>query len=206
MVLGRGEDVEQAAADGELATILHLLDALVAGGHELGGALVQIQQVASPEREAVRAQPRVGDLLGQRDRADDHDGRAVVLGGRCVEERVERRDAESDEVGRRREVRLVRDAAARVEAHAPRREPGSEVGREVARVAVVAGDDEERLPGILVRERRDHVGLERGADERTAAPAGEGGGLRVVGGVGEEGAEHGSGHAERPRSGCAACL
>ena len=47
MVLGRREDVEQAAADRELAAVLDLLDALVAGGDEVGGALVEVEQVAA---------------------------------------------------------------------------------------------------------------------------------------------------------------
>ena len=72
-LLGRGVDVEQPAADRELAAVLDLVDALVAGGHEVVGGLVEVEQVALAEREAVRAQRGVGDLLAQRDRADDHD-------------------------------------------------------------------------------------------------------------------------------------
>ena len=49
-----------------------------------------------------------------------------------------------DEVRRRREVRLVGDAARGVVAHAPRREPRAQVGRQVARRAVVADDDQLR--------------------------------------------------------------
>ena len=72
-LLGGRVDVEQAAADGELAAVLDLVDALVAGGDEVGGGLVEVEQLADAQREAVRAQRRVGDLLAQRDGGDDDD-------------------------------------------------------------------------------------------------------------------------------------
>ena len=78
-VLGRGEQVEQAAADRELAAVLHLVDALIAGGDEVLGGLVKIDQVAGPQLETVRAHRPIGHLLRQRDRAD-HDHRRVVTG------------------------------------------------------------------------------------------------------------------------------
>ena len=56
-------DVEQAAADRELAAVLDLVDALVARRHEVGGGLVEVEQLADAQREAVRAQLRVGHLL-----------------------------------------------------------------------------------------------------------------------------------------------
>ena len=99
-----------------------------------------------------------------------------------VQQRVERGDAQADEVRRRREVRLVGDAAAGVEAHGPRVQPGAQVGGEIARLAVVAGDDERRPRAVLVGERGEHVGAQRCRHERRAAVAREG---RAVGGVGE---------------------
>ena len=79
---------------------------------------------------------------------------------------------------RRREVRLVGDAAARVEAHRARREPGAQVGGELERLAVVAGDDDRRAAGgervvDAVEQRRDEVGAQRARDERAAALARE---------------------------------
>ena len=111
-LLGRRVDVEQAAADRELAAVLDLVDALVAGGDELLGGLVEVEQVADAQHEAVRAQLRVRDLLAQRG-GGDHDDRLLGALGR-VGQRVERGDAQADEVRRRRQVRLVGDAAARV--------------------------------------------------------------------------------------------
>ena len=72
-LLRRRVDVEQAAADGELAAVLDLVDALVAGRDEVGRRLVEVEQLADAQREAVRAQRRVGDLLAERDGGDDDD-------------------------------------------------------------------------------------------------------------------------------------
>ena len=44
-VLGCREQVEQASADRELAAVLDLIDALIAGGDQLAGGLVEIQQL-----------------------------------------------------------------------------------------------------------------------------------------------------------------
>ncbi len=187
-VLRRRVEVEQAAADRELPAVLHLLDALVAGGDEVGGRLLQVEQLADAQDEAVRAQGGIRDLLRQRDGADDDDGRCMVLA--FSQQRVERRDAQADEMRRRREMRLVRDAPRRVEAHRPRREPSAQVGREIARVAVVAGDDEQRLARVLLRERRDDIRPQRQRHERTATIACKHGHGRIVGGVGEQRGEH----------------
>ena len=71
-LLGRREHVQQAAAQRELAALLHLVGALVARADQLCRALVQVQQLAHAQRERVRAQLRVGHLLRQRHRAHHH--------------------------------------------------------------------------------------------------------------------------------------
>ena len=187
LVLGRRVDVEDAAADRELAAVVDLVDALVAARDKVGGDLVEVEQVALAQPERRRAQGRVGDLLRQRDGADDDDRRLVgrVAG---VQQRVERRDAQADEVRRRREVRLVGDAAARVQVDRSRRQPGPQVGGQVARLAVVAGHDERRAV-VGLGQRGEHVRPQRQRDERVAAIGGERGAGRVVGEVLEERAE-----------------
>ncbi len=131
VVGGRGEEIEQAAADRELAAVLHLLDPLVPAVDELDGELVEVDEVALLEREAVRPQLRVGDPLGECSRAgDDHrrglrGGRDLRIGG--IDERVDRGDPQTDEVRRRSEVTLVGDASARVPARPLRREPRREL-------------------------------------------------------------------------------
>ena len=186
-LLGRGVDVEQAAADRELPAVLDLVDALVAGGDELEDRLVEVEQLADLEREAVRAQLGVGDLLGQRDGGDDDDRR--LLARARLEDAVQRGDAEADEVGRRREVRLVGDAAAGVEADGPRAQPRAQVGGEVAGRAVVAGDDHRRAPHVAVGDRGDQERPERLRDERRSARLLELRGVGVMLEMAEEGAE-----------------
>ena len=77
-LLGRREDVEDAAADRELAALLDLVDALVAGLDEQLGDVVEVDLLAAVEREARRAQRGVGNRLGERDRAGDDDRRLVA--------------------------------------------------------------------------------------------------------------------------------
>ena len=180
-VLGGRVEVEDAAADGELAAVVDLVDALVAGGHELLADLVEVEQVADADGEGVRAQRRVGDLLAQRHRAD-HDDRRLLAVGALGEQRVERGHAQADEVRRRREVRLVGHAAAGVEAHGPRLEPRAQVGGEVARLAVVARHHERRAVGRRPLGQRGHeVGPHRLRHERAAAIGDERGAVGVLG-------------------------
>ena len=54
-VLGGREHVEQAAADRELPAILDLVDALVAGGDEVSGGLLQVEQLTGRQQEPMRA-------------------------------------------------------------------------------------------------------------------------------------------------------
>ena len=186
-LLGRRVDVQQPAADRELAALLDLVDALVAGGDEVVGRLVEVEQVALAQREAVRAQLGVRDLLAERD--GGHDDHRLLGARRGVGQRVERGDPEPDEVRRRREVRLVGDAAARVVADRPRSQPGPQVLREVARGAVVAGDDHGGPPHVAIGQRGDHERAQRLRHERRPALVGELRRRGVVLDVTEEGAE-----------------
>src|SRR5439155_27025523 len=69
-LLGGAEDVEQASAQSELPTLLYLVGAFISGVHELGRALLEIEQVADAKGERARPQRGVRNLLGQRDRTD----------------------------------------------------------------------------------------------------------------------------------------
>ena len=118
-VLGRRVDVEDAAAHRELAAVLDLVDALVARGDEVARDLVEVDEVADAQRTwSAGAAPGRGPSRSARPRRRRRPAARPSPG---VEQRVERGDAQADEVRRRREVRLVRDAAARVEADGPRR-------------------------------------------------------------------------------------
>ena len=124
----------------------------------------------------------------------------MALAGVVVEQGVQGGDAQAGQVRRRGQVGLVGDAAARVEAHEPGAQPGAHVGGELARVAVVAGDDDGRDRGVAVGEGGDERGPQRERDERAAALLVQALGVRMGGDLGEEGAQRhgGFGHAERP--------
>ena len=177
-LLRRRVYVEQPAAHGELAALVDLVDALVARGHEVGRCLLEVEQVADAQREPVRAQLRIRDLLRKCHRAD-HNYRLFRALGR-VQQGVESGHAQSHEVRRRRQVRLVGDAAARVEAHGPRAQPCAQVRREVACAAVVAGHDDRRAAHIAIGQRRQQVRPQRLRDECETALVGEARCLRIV--------------------------
>ncbi len=188
-LLGRGVDVEDVAAHGELAALLDLVHALVAARHQRRRDLVEVQQAALLDREAVWAQGRVGHLLGQRRGGGDHD-RGLI----AVHQGVQRGDAQPDQVGWRVQVGLVAHAAGGVEAHRARGEVGLEVRREVARRAIVSGHHERRAVGLGVEQRGEQVRAQAGRDEgplrRGARGVGEGRDLRVLLGVLEQWSEH----------------
>ena len=191
-LLGGRVDVEDVAANGELAALLHLIDALVATGHQLSGHLVEVEQLALLDLEAVRTQVGVGQLLGQRRGARHHHG------GLFGEKRVERRDAQADQVRRRGQVRLVAHAARRIEAHLPGGEKCPQVGGQVAGRSIVAGHHQRRTLGLGVEQAGQQVGPQAGRDESALRLGAGGVGERVdrlvLAGVFEKCSEH----AQRP--------
>ncbi len=160
-LLGRGVEVEDVAAHGELAALLDLVDALVAAGHELGGGLLEVEQLALLDGEAVRAQRGVGHLLRQRHRRGHHHG-ALSL-----EQRVQRGDPQAHQVGRRGQVRLVLHPAGRVEAHLTGAEEGAQVRRQVAGRAVVAGHHQGGPGRLGVDQRGEQERPQAGGHEGT---------------------------------------
>ncbi len=176
-VLGRRVDVQDAAAHRELASVVDLVHALVAGADEILGQFVEIDEVADLEREALGPQRRVGHLLRQCDGAD-HDDRRLGGGVARVprDECVERGDPQPHEMRRRREVRLVRDAAGRAEPHGARVQPRPQVRRDVPGLAIVARHHDRRTPGSgrsvdAVQQRGHEVRAQGLGDERAAAVA-----------------------------------
>ncbi len=177
-LLGRRIDVEDAAADGELAALLDLLDPLVAGAGEVADGRVEVELAALGEDEAGRAQRGVGHRLGERRRAGDDDRVAALA------QRVERVDPQADEVRRGRDVRGVASAARGVEADAARRQVGAQVGGQVASRAIVGADQQGGALGeaaIVLEQRRQQqrpqrlrgADLDRRARARRAHLAGE---------------------------------
>ncbi|CAB4882041.1 unannotated protein [freshwater metagenome] len=160
VILRRGKEVEDPPADRELPAVLHLIYTLVARGNEIDGRLLEVDEIALAEREPSGAKLRVRHLLAQRDCGDDDDRWIVAARAGCGQQRIERRDAQADQMRRRREMRLVGDAAARREAHLPRRKPRPQIGRQLLRLTVVACDDDCRAAGsecvvYPIKQRRD---------------------------------------------------
>ena len=182
LLLGRGVDVEDPATNGELAALLDLIGALVAGVGEQQGDVVEVDALASVERERLGPQLGVRDLLGQRDRAGDDDG--ARLG-----HRVHRRDPQSGQVRRRVEVGLERRPARRIDMDRAGREEGLQIPGEVAGGAVVGGHHQDRACraiGLVSDQggeqvgphRPRHVGVGSSPGRRSAAPPGARGGAR----------------------------
>ena len=170
-LLGRPEDVEDPAADRELAPLLDLLDSLVAGADQVLGDRAEVDLVPAGDDEAGGPKRGVGDGLGERHGAGDDD-RVTALA-----ERVEGIDPEADEVRRRGDVRGVAGPPRRVEPDPARRQVGGEVGGEVAGGAVVGADQERRPPGeaaIVLEDRREEQRPQgaRGAHADRLAAAG----------------------------------
>ena len=189
-ILRRREHVEEPAADRELAAILDLVDAFVAGRDQVAGGLVELHQLPLAQGEAVRPQRRVRDLLRERDGADDDNRRAYRSGHGRLEQRVERGDALADQVRRRRQVRLVGDPAAWVVADPAWREPLPQARRQVPGGAVVPGDDDRRGLRIPVDQRGDQERPQRHRDEGPTAILREDLGLRILVRVVQEAREH----------------
>ena len=176
-LLGRGVDVEDVAADRELAAILDLVDALVAARHELVPGLVQIEQPALLDLEALGTQVGVGHLLGERRRARHEHCRLLA------QQRIERGDAQADQVRRRGEMGLIAHAARGIEANTARAEEGLQVGGQVARGAIVAGHHEHGPLGLAVDQRGEQVGPHARGHECALTAAAGGFGERPYGGV-----------------------
>ena len=140
-LLGRRIDVEDAAADGELAALLDLLDPLVAGGDQLARGGVELDFAARLEREAGGAQRGVRHRLGERGGAGDHN--RVLL----VAQRLQGVDPQADQMRGRGDVRGIAGAARGIEADPAGRKVGAQIGGEVAGRAIVGADEQGRPAG-----------------------------------------------------------
>ena len=76
-LLGRGEDVEDPAAERELAALGDLVGAFVSGLGEQLGDVAEVDLLAAVEDEALGPQRSVRDRLGEGDGGGDDDGSAL---------------------------------------------------------------------------------------------------------------------------------
>jgi hypothetical protein len=176
---GRRVDVDETAAQREVAALLDPVDPLVAGERELLGECLDARLVAGAQAERLRPGLLRGHALRERGRRRDHEAAA-------------RQDVEgpvplADQVRRRLETRFPAHAPAREEADVLRPDEPACRLREVAGVAVLGdehdqaatepltecGDDERQCrvghPGALgqgVREELEPLAVGQLPDER----------------------------------------
>ena len=140
-LLGRRVDVEDPAAHGELAALGDLLLALVAARDQALERLVEVELLPTAIVKPC------GRRSGSGTRSISATALATTTGARSprrLEQRVERRDPQAHQVGRGREVRLVANAARRVEAHRRRARKARRSSARSRAMPVVGGDDQRR--------------------------------------------------------------
>ena len=145
----RRVDVDDAAAERELAALLGLVDALVAGERDLLGEGVDSRLVAGTDAD------RLGTRFGRRHALGERrGGRADEAAGG---EDVEGASPLADEMRRGLEARAPADAAAREERYQVVAEKPRGRFCDVSRVRVLGGQDDQRSAELLVQ---------RGEEER----------------------------------------
>ena len=145
LAAGRREDVDEPAADGELAALLGALHPLVARQRKLLREAVETGLAADLEPDRLGALGDGRHALGERGRrgGDEAAGR----------EHVECACSLADEMRRRLEPRAPADAAARQQRDVVGAdEPARRLG-DVARVGVLGQQDDEPSPELLVQRR-----------------------------------------------------
>ena len=143
LAAGRRVDVDDAAAKRELAALLGLVDALVAGEGDPFGEGVDSRLVAGLDQDWLGASSGRRHALGERrgGRADETAGGEDVEGASPL----------ADEMRRGLEARAPADAAAREERDAVvAEEPRGRFG-DVPCVRVLGGQDDERSAELLVQ-------------------------------------------------------
>ena len=145
LAAGGREDVDEAAADGELAALLGALDPLVAGERQLLREAVETGLAADREPHRLGALRGGRHPLGERRRRRGDEAAA--------REHVEGAGALADEVRRRLEPGAPADAAARQQRDVVGAdEPARRLG-DVARVGVLGQQHDEPAPELLVQRR-----------------------------------------------------
>ena len=136
LAAGRGEDVEDSAADRELTALLGLRHPLVAGESKSLGERLRAGLVPDAQHDRLRPRPGRGDLLreAERRRADEP----------ALRQDLERAGALTDEVRRRLETAAPANAARGEEPDVVlAEEPAGAFGR-VPGLGIVRQDDDQR--------------------------------------------------------------
>ncbi len=166
---GGREDIDDAAADGELAALLGAVDALVAGERQRLCEPVEARLVSDLEANGLRPPGCGRDALGER--------RCRRANEAAAREHVEGTGSLADEVRGRLEAGAPPDAAPRQQRHVVRPdEPAGRLGR-VASVGILRKQRDETAVELLVHggqeQRQDGLGHARprrqGSRERLQA-------------------------------------
>ena len=167
-VLGRAEDVEDAAAHRELAPVLDLVGALVARLDQELGDVGEVDLLAAVEDEALAGAAAASGTASASATADATTTGCSLLVARCsagswlrlsTVEGVQGADAKADQVRRRRQVRLVPGPPRGVVADPSRRQVRAEGAGQVAGADVVGGDHQRRAVGERL------IGIEQGGEQ-----------------------------------------
>ncbi len=164
VLLGRREDVEDAAADGELAALLDQLDPRVADGDQALEKVVELDGVAGPRRHRLQL-AEAGHLRLQHraDRGDHHpdrSGRRVVGAG--MGEPAQHGQPPADRVRPRGQPLVRQRLPGRVADHLVGGQQAAQGVEQVLGVAAGRRDGQHRAAGAAAVG----VGRERGGDER----------------------------------------
>jgi len=191
VVLRGREDVEDAAAHGELPAPLHQVHAVVRGGHQPLGHVRDVGPVAHAQRHGLEVtQSRDNGLEQGTDRKHEHADRARlprVVAGHGVREAAQHGDPARDGVASGGEPLVRQGLPGGEDRDVVGREEAAERGGEFVGLPAGGGDDGDRA----TRGRR---GDERGAHPRRCGDverAADGDGVDRLGetGVGEQGRE-----------------
>ena len=191
-VRGR-EDVEEAAANGELAAAFHHVHAGVCGVHQVQLDLAHVRVLAGAQGDGDEiAEPRGDRLEEGPDRHDEHPG-GVRLRRRGIRvgEAAEHGEAAGDGVRARREPLVGQGLPRGEDHHGVLREIGAQCEGGFVRLAGGGGDDHDgAVLGGSGDERGAHAHGDRDAEHPAAGNTFEGGGeARVPGEHGEEAGE-----------------
>lgn len=183
VLLGRREDVQDAAPDRELAALLDQFDPGVRGRRQAFHDLVQIRRLPAAQRHRLQVpQPLDLRLEHRADRRDHHADRArrrVVVPG--VRQAAQHGEPAAHRVAAGREALVRQRLPGRVLRHLVGGQQRAQRRRQVLRLAPGRGHREHRAPGLA--GQRGHREGPRGgrADQVDVHPVAVGGGLHRFG-------------------------
>ena len=179
LAAGGREDIDDAAADRELAALLDALHSRVPGERELPGEAAAPRLVADPQPDRLRTLGERRQRIGQRTSRGAHET--------STGEDVESAETLTDEMGRRLEPGAVSDAATGEQCDLVLPDvPGDGVGR-VPGVRIL-GQEHEQRPAELSMQRGKKKWQNRLRDSRARGQrVGETSKALVCGELGDEG-------------------